>query len=110
MNKNELRVIRVGAKAIEELLLENLVSNYSQYFDIDYLEGEDLDLDDAPIFMMQWDSRRKILTYAIARSCDMEKKELDYEKIAKLGFTTTSFFGPGRFRSVNLNEYSNENA
>ena len=95
----EVRVITIDQKAVEELLLENLIEKKNEYFDIENSTNDD-------ICIMHWDRTNQRLTYAIM---PMERYlagyQLNIENIYnKVGITTTSLFKPKRYVSLTLTD------
>lgn len=97
--KDEIKIITASQTAIEELLLENLLDHYHEYFNID-------NNDNSGVCLMNWDTDSGLLTYAVMPTeyCSRGYSlNFDYVR-KKLGITTKSLFAVNRFRVVHLDD------
>ena len=97
--KDEVRIITVGQTAIEELLLENLLDHYREYFNVD-------NNDDGGVCLMNCDADSGLLTYAVIPTeyC-LRGYKLNFDYVRKkFGITTDSLFSANRFRVVHLED------
>ena len=94
--KNEIRVIRIGEKAINELMWEALMENKSEWFNVQDC-AEDI------VFLMQWDKSKNQLTYIAVQDGFLSKEGLfHFRKLRKCPITTDSLFAKRRYRQLRL--------
>lgn len=99
LRNNEIRVIQIDKKAIEELLWENLVESQDVYFDVNRIDPE-------RICSMEWDQASGMLTYAVMPiSYLLDGKKLNFAFLRKkIGITTQSLFQPNRYRCLEITD------
>lgn len=87
LKDNELRVINIGLKAVEEILLESLMERKKFWFNVPAVDKNRM-------CHMQWDPDCEILTYVITPlRYVLEGKELDFDYLRKeVGITSNSLF------------------
>ena len=97
LGKNEVRVIAMGEKAIEELLFENLMEKVADYFDVPDAMGD-------CVCHMDWDKEARELVYVIEPiGLYMSGFDLDLRALRRItGLTTDSIFKPDRYKTVVL--------
>ena len=94
-NANEIRIIRIDERAMHELLLEILVENSSEWFQ---LQGNS----ERIIFHMDWDKETNHLTYLavpIDRVSEVQSSKFQ-KKLRKSPITTPTLFAGNRYRSL----------
>ena len=95
--QNEARFIIIDRKAIEEVLLENLMEHQCEYFDL----GDT----DNVMCVMDWNNYGH-LTYAVVPETFFRSgAKLDFDYLREsVGTTTDSLFKQNRYRSLKLGD------
>jgi len=92
---NEIRIIRIDENAMQELLLEILMENSSEWFQ---LQGDS----ERIIFHMDWDKSTNHLSYLavpIDRLSEVRSSKFQ-KKLRKSAITTATLFAKNRYRRL----------